>query len=496
MLTPSISSLNDLPDGNLIVPVYQKFNADTITPVSAYLSLSDGAQKPGFLLESVEKGDQLARYSFLGVNPRGKVAVEGDRVRVPDFLKTPETNDPFELVRELMKDWDYSGSGELPAFTGGLVGYFGYETIGSIEPTVPVKTTTDKLFFPDLLLYYVDTLLIFDHVERLGYLVGHIYTGQEKPLEQQYQEVQKKLRGWEEKLASRVEAPPLEKTSQDFVQRVGSNFHKADYFEAVERIKQYIRAGDAFQVVLSQRFELEDNNHAFNIYRGLRSLNPSPYMIYYDFEDFQLVGASPEMLVQKEGDLVRTRPIAGTRRRGASPAEDSLLAEELKNDSKEQAEHTMLVDLGRNDLGRVCRPGTVKVNERAVVEKYSHVMHLVSDVTGKILPDYDAIDVLKATFPAGTVSGAPKVRAMQIIDECEPQRRGPYAGAAGFFSFNGDLNSCIIIRTLIKAGVSLYVQAGGGIVVDSRAEREYEETREKSRALLRAVETLPDVRFI
>ncbi len=497
MLTPDLETLQEQVEPGKIYPVYKKFTADTVTPVSAYLALTGGGENPGFLLESVEKGDQLARYSFLGVNPRGKIVARDGELDLPDFLQSgSNTADPYTAVKEIMSGWDYVRNEELPGFTGGLVGYFGYETIQYIEPTVPVKSSTEQLFFPDCLLYYVENLLIFDHVERLIYLVGHVWSGETKEIAEQYQEVEKKLNHWREKLSTRPGAPEIVPASSTVPERVSSNFVQSDYLEAVRKVKDYIEAGDAFQVVISQRFELEDPNHPFNIYRRLRSLNPSPYMIYFDFDRFQLVGASPEMLVQKEGEMVRTRPIAGTRRRGENSREDNRLAEELKADEKEQAEHTMLVDLGRNDLGRVCRPGTVEVTEQAAIERYSHVMHLVSDVVGKIGEEKDAVDVLRATFPAGTVSGAPKVRAMQIIDECEPQRRGPYSGAAGYFSFAGDLNSCIIIRTLINSGEKIYVQAGGGIVADSKPEREYEETREKARALLRTLQSLPEVRFL
>lgn len=495
-MTPELESLKARMKPGKIYPVYKKFNADTVTPVSAYLSLTDGGEKPGFLLESVEKGDQLARYSFLGVDPRGKISSKNGELDLPDFLEVEANEDPYEAVQEIMADWDYVGASELPGFTGGLVGYFGYETIEHVEPTVPVKEPTSELFFPDCLLYYVENLLIFDHVERLVYLVGHVRSGEDHELEAQYRRVDKQLEKWRKKLSEQPPAPEIVSGSTAVSRRLSSNFAREDYLEAVEKVKSYVEAGDAFQVVISQRFELKDPNHPFNVYRRLRSLNPSPYMIYFDFEDFQLVGASPEMLVQKEDELVRTRPIAGTRRRGENSREDNRLARELGSDEKELAEHTMLVDLGRNDLGRVCKPGTVEVTEQAEIERYSHVMHLVSTVAGKIADDCDAVDVLRATFPAGTVSGAPKIRAMQIIDECEPQRRGPYSGAAGYFSFAGDLNSCIIIRTLINSGDKIYLQAGGGIVADSRPEREYEETREKARALVRALESLPEVQFL
>ncbi|MFP4687144.1 MAG: anthranilate synthase component I [bacterium] len=494
-LNPAVDSARRRLQDYAIVPVYRKFVGDTVTPVSAYLALSDGGEKRGFLLESVEKGDQIARYSFLSVQPRAAIYLKDDQLTVEGELELPDTGDPFTSIQQLARSWDPAPSKNLPAFTGGLVGYFGYETIKYIEPTVPVHQPGAAVPFPDCCLYFVDTTVVFDHVERSIYLVGHLHRDSKLSLEEQYENINSRLDDWEEKLSRKPKVPPLSKVAAGKPE-INSNFEKKDFESAVSRVKESIMAGETFQVVLSQRFELEDGNHPFNLYRSLRSLNPSPYMFYLDFEDFQLIGASPEMLVQKQGEKVYTRPIAGTRRRGRDAAEDKALAEDLLSDKKELAEHTMLVDLGRNDLGRVCKPGTVKVTERERIERYSHVMHIVSDVEGEIAEDCDAIDVLKATFPAGTVSGAPKVRAMQIINECEPSRRGPYSGAVCFFSFNGDLNSCIIIRTIINQKDKLYVQAGAGIVADSRPSREYEETREKARALMKAVQTLPTTSFL
>jgi anthranilate synthase component 1 len=494
-LTPDIEAARSRLKKHAIVPVYRKFVGDTVTPVSAYLSLSEGGEKRGFLLESVEKGDQLARYSFLGVEPRASISSRGGRLQVEGDIELPDSDDPFDAIKKITEAWDVAPLESLPSFTGGLVGYFGYETIKYIEPTVPVHSPDESVPFPDCQLYFNDTTVIFDHVERSIYLVGHLRRDSELSLEKQYEIINRRLEEWEQTLSEKPEFPAVRKSVSE-EQQISSNFEKEEFKQAVKRVKEAIKAGDTFQVVLSQRFELSDENHPFNLYRSLRSLNPSPYMFYLDFEDFQLVGASPEMLVQKQGKKVYTRPIAGTRRRGKDTAEDKELAEDLLSDQKELAEHTMLVDLGRNDLGRVCKPGTVRVTDRERVEKYSHVMHIVSDVEGEIASDCDAVDVLKATFPAGTVSGAPKVRAMQIINECEPSRRGPYSGAVCFFSFNGDLNSCIIIRTIINQKEKLYVQAGAGIVADSRPAREYEETREKARALMKAVQSLPETNFL
>ncbi len=492
---PDLKTAEKRLEEHKIVPVFKKYTADTITPVSAYLALSRGARTRGFLLESVEKGDQISRYSFLGVEPAAEIFLEDGRLNGIEDFDCSEKNDPFAALREIINGWDVAPVEQLPGYTGGLVGYIGYETINFIEPTVPVHPPSPGLDYPECYLMLVDTTVVFDHVERNVYLVGHLRRGEGAPAKQ-YENIKNKLRELKNTISDRPDLPVCRPAESSSGEDVKSNFTEPEFKSAVKRVKETIRAGETFQVVISQRFELEDNNHPFNLYRHLRGLNPSPYMFYCDFEDFQLIGASPEMLVQKTGNEVHTRPIAGTRRRGKTPREDQRLAEDLLSDDKEQAEHTMLVDLGRNDLGRVCRPGSVRVTEQAQIEKYSHVMHMVSDVEGILREDCDAVDLFKAAFPAGTVSGAPKVRAMQIIHECEPDRRGPYSGAIGFFSFNGDLNSCIIIRTIIKQGSTLQVQAGAGIVADSRPAREYEETREKARALLKTVQTLPGVEFI
>ncbi len=491
---PGLETAKKRLDKHKIVPVYKKYTADTITPVSAYLALSRGGSSRGFLLESVEKGDQISRYSFLGVRPAAELFLQDGQLHGVEDFDCQEEDDPFRALQEIINGWDVAPAEELPGYTGGLVGYVGYETINFIESTVPVHSPAEGLDYPDCYLMLVDTTVIFDHVERNVYLVGHLRRGKGTPAEQ-YKNIKEKLLQLKETITDR---PSLlvDRSGKEASADVKSNFTKPGFKSAVRRVKESIRAGETFQVVISQRFELEDDNHPFNLYRHLRGLNPSPYMFYCDLDDFQLIGASPEMLVQKNGRTVHTRPIAGTRRRGDTPGEDQRLAEDLLADEKEQAEHTMLVDLGRNDLGRVCRPGTVRVTEQAQIEKYSHVMHMVSDVEGILRENCDAVDLFKAAFPAGTVSGAPKVRAMQIINECEPDRRGPYSGAISFFSFNGDLNSCIIIRTIIKQDSRLQVQAGAGIVADSRPAREFEETREKARALLKTVQTLPEVDFI
>lgn len=492
-MTPDLDAVRDHLESHAVVPVYRTYQNDTLTPVSAYLRLSKGAERKGVLLESVERGEQLARYSFVGVQPRSEVLVTEDGVE-HDGSPVP-AGDPFRAIDELSADWTTPSPEELPGFTGGLVGYLGYELVRHVEPSVNVPPPRSGDPFPDMHLYLVDRLLIFDHVKRVVHLVGHVRRGMGDPADQ-YRRIGEELDEWVRRLREPATPPPVHEPGSRLRDRLTSNYEPEAFREDVRTIKEHIRAGDVFQAVLSRRFDVEDPNHSFNLYRRLRSLNPSPYMFYLDYGDRQLIGSSPEILVQKESATARVRPIAGTRRRGETPAADRRLAEELRADDKEIAEHTMLVDLGRNDLGRVCRPGSVDVTDRAYVERYSHVMHLVSNVEGTLPEDVTAADLLRATFPAGTVTGAPKVRAMQILAELEPDRRGPYAGAVGYLGFGGDMDTCITIRTLLADGDHYSVQAGAGIVADSRPEREDEETREKARALLRTLETLPQTRFI
>lgn len=490
-LDEAVSQLEDY----YCVPVYRSFVSDTLTPVSAYLNLSRSAKRRGFLLESVEKGDQLARYSFLGVDPRGEIGwKEGSLSVKGDKMPDAEESTPFEVLREVTHRWNAPSPEELPDFTGGLVGSLGYEIVQYIEDTVPAKEPTPDYDFGDLRMFLVDKMVIFDHVKRKVHLVGHLYG--DGDTREEYEHLKTDLDALAEDLRAPVSAPDIVDDDRPLEERLESNFERSQFEQAVEDVKNYVRKGDIFQAVLSQRFTVEDPNHPFNLYRRLRSINPSPYMFYLDFGDHSLVGSSPEILVQKEDSRVRVRPIAGTRRRGNSPEEDRSLEKDLLNDEKELAEHTMLVDLGRNDIGRVSRPGTVSVTEQNVIERYSHVMHMVSNVEGTLKADSDMIDVLQATFPAGTVTGAPKVRAMRIIEELEPSRRGPYAGAVGYLSFQQNLDTCIVIRTIVCQEELFHVQAGAGIVADSVPEREYEETREKARALLRSIETLPETDFL
>jgi anthranilate synthase component 1 len=448
------------------MPVYSDTLADVETPLSAYWKLSHD-EECSFLLESVTGGEQLARYSLLGVRPRKVLRVGG-----------AGAENPLDLLREELLGSPTVHVPGLPEFIGGAVGLMSYDLVRHFEklPEPP----PDDLNIDDLAMMFCDTVVVFDHARNLIRVIVLA-----EPTEKGYRDAQKEIERVMLRLAEPL--PPL--PSGEFpVHPVTSNMDQVRFESMVERTREYIAAGDGIQMVLSQRFSTPVDAHPVTVYRALRSINPSPYMFLLRFGDFDLVGASPELLVSLRGDVARVRPIAGTRWRGNSPAEDDALAAELLADEKERAEHIMLVDLGRNDLGRVCSYGTVNVNELMVIERYSHVMHIVSDVTGQLATEKDAFELLKACFPAGTVSGAPKVRAMQIIDELEPTRRGPYAGSVGFFSATGDMDTCIAIRTiLIKDGVA-YVQAGAGIVYDSVPSKEFEETRNKARAALRAIE--------
>ncbi|MDH7568526.1 MAG: anthranilate synthase component I [Armatimonadota bacterium] len=475
--------------GNLI-PVYREILADLETPVSAFRKAASGSY--AFLLESVTGGERLARYSFLGADPflvfqsRGTevTITEGER-RSRRLLRPGE--DPLHLLKELLGRYRYVPDPALPPFSGGAVGYLSYDLVRFFEH-LP-QHAVDDLHLPDCQLVFTDTLLIFDHVKHKILALCNAQVNGDP--DTAYDAAVEKIDALTERLRSPL--PPADPAATRPTRAVPpgppvSNFTHPLFEKAVERAKEYIAAGDAIQVVLSQRFARPLAADPFDVYRALRSLNPSPYMYFLRYGDLHLVGSSPEVLVTEKGGTVTVRPIAGTRPRGESDEEDRQLAAELLADEKERAEHIMLVDLGRNDVGRVARPGSVRVDELMVVEKYSHVMHLVSNVVGELLPGKDAFDVLRACFPAGTVSGAPKVRAMEIIEELEPTRRGPYAGAIGYFSYSGNMDTCITIRTLVLKEGMAYLQAGAGIVADSVPEREYQETVNKARALVRALE--------
>jgi len=456
--------------GNLI-PVYREIVADLETPVSAFLKIR--REGTAFLLESVEGGQRLARYSFIGTEPYRVLSTGKDGIN------------PLPLIARELQQYRMVRLGDLPRFCGGAVGYLGYEVATRFEELPSPEY--DPLGLPESVFMFTDTLLIFDHVSHRIKVLSHVRT--EGDIEAAYQKATSRIDDLVDRLRQPLKPDQLtrEAAPAGNGSHLSSNFSPVQFEAAVNRVKQYITAGEAIQVVLSQRLKQATGVAPFEIYRALRTINPSPYMFFLDFGDFQIIGASPEILVRVEDDTVMTRPLAGTRPRGKDPAEDELLERELKNDEKERAEHIMLVDLGRNDIGRVSLPGTVEVSELMEVERYSHVMHLVTHVQGKLSPDKTAFDALEACFPAGTVSGAPKIRAMEIIAELEPEKRGPYAGAAGYFSFSNNMDMAIAIRTMVVSKGTAYVQAGCGIVYDSVPSREYEESMNKARALLKAI---------
>ncbi len=449
--------------------IYREIVADLETPVSAYLKIRRGGY--GFLLESVEGGERLARYSFIGAEPYRLLCTRGE-----------DGVDPLKLIAEEMNRHEVLPAPGLPRFSGGAVGYLAYEAAGRFED-LP-RPPADPLDLPEACFMFCDTLLVYDHVSHTIKVVSHVRL--DGDIDAAYARAAARI----DELADRLRRPlPVEAMGARRAAPAEpvSNLSRAEFEKCVLKIKEYIAAGEAIQVVPSQRLSQPTQADPFKVYRALRSINPSPYMFFLDFKDFQIIGASPEILVRVEDGRVMTRPLAGTRRRGATPEEDAALEAELRADEKERAEHIMLVDLGRNDIGRVSAPGTVKVSELMQVERYSHVMHLVTHVQGELRPELDCFDALRACFPAGTVSGAPKIRAMQIIAELEPHQRGPYAGAAGYFSFSGNMDMAIAIRTMVMAGGRAHTQAGCGVVYDSVPEREYEETLHKARALLMAV---------
>jgi anthranilate synthase component I len=461
-----------------IIPVCREIGADLLTPVAAFLRIARGARHP-FLLESVEGGESIARYSFLGRDPSALVrgTIQEDQ------------GDPLRALRQALAGCRPVPLSDLPRFTGGAVGYLSYDVVRALE-RLP-RSVEDDLRLPDVLFGIYDTILAFDHLKQRIQIVSNVRTEEKgrplrpRALQDRYREACRRI-GATERLLQRPAAVARGRRPRGG--RWKANISESVYKSNVALAKKYIRSGDIFQVVLSQRFERRAAADPFTIYRSLRRINPSPYMYYADFGEVSLAGASPEMLVRVEGDRIRTRPIAGTRPRGRDEDQDRALEEELRNDPKERAEHVMLVDLGRNDLGRVSRPGSVEVSRFMEVERYSHVMHLVSEVTGRLLDGRDAFDGLLACFPAGTVSGAPKVRAMEIIEELETTRRGPYGGAIGYVDYSGNLDSCITIRTMVMAGGLAHVQAGAGIVADSVPHREHRECISKAGALIEAIE--------
>jgi anthranilate synthase component I len=495
-LEPDLDRARELAATANVVPVRYRFVEDCETPVSAFLKLrGDG---PAFLLESAEQG-RLGRWSFLGFRPRAMLRW-ADGV-LSDADRVIEAPDPYQAVADYLGRYEIAEPDELPPFAGGAVGFFGYDLVRTVEPLE--QPNPDPIGLPDMALMITDVLVAFDHQRHEVTLIANAFV-EDGGIEDAYgravetiAEVRERLR--EPVPTSRVAKPmaptphmPTGEAEDMGVDGEAVNFQSnmsRDQFEAnVSRIVEYVRAGDAFQVVPSQRFTATSPVEAFSIYRGLRTVNPSPYMYFLDFGDFEIAGASPEPLVKVTGDRVETRPIAGTYPRGADEEEDRRQAERLLQDPKERAEHVMLVDLGRNDLGRVCEYGSVAVDELMVVETYSHVLHIVSQVSGKLRRDVTAMEALRSILPAGTLSGAPKVRAMQIIDELEPHKRGPYGGAVGYLSYTGDLDTAIYIRSVVVKDGLVHMQAGGGTVADAKPAYEYNESVNKAKAIFRAIE--------
>ncbi len=483
MIYPEIEEFRRLSGKGNLIPVYKEILADTYTPVTAFLKLGG---TPSFLLESVEGGEKWARYSFLGARPAKIIKGRGSAVEVIEgdsSQQVIETDNPMALIKKEISAYRPVEVKGLPRFFGGLVGYIGYDMVKFFEP---IKQREKKgLGLPDFFFMLTDTMLIFDSFQQKIKVVSNAHINA-KDVDEVYREAQEKI----DEIIVRLRTPLVTGTSGpvDSSGEVVSNMPKEEFLRGVEESKEYVMSGDIVQVVLSQRFERNTTVDPFNIYRALRVINPSPYMYYLDIGDAKIVGSSPEILVRVENGKIVLRPIAGTRKRGATETIDKALEEELKKDPKEIAEHVMLVDLGRNDVGRVAETGSVKVTELMKVERYSHVMHLVSNVEGDLKQGLDAFDVLASCFPAGTVSGAPKVRAMEIIEEIEPDRRGPYAGSVGYLSYSGNMDTCITIRTLIIKDGKVYVQAGAGIVADSEPEKEYMETINKAKGMMKAVD--------
>lgn len=477
--------LNLTRQGNLI-PVYREILADMETPVSAFCKIDD--QQSAFLLESIAGGEKWARYSFLGLGSGRAFRCRGEQYEILDNGRPVEsgtTLNPLVELNKFLSHYQPVSLPDLPRFFGGAVGYLGYDMVRHIEDLPDLNASEIGTY--DSWFLITETLLIFDNMQQKIKVLSNVHLRDGDDPETAYIEAVKRIDAMVALLRKPLTLRRPE-THLETVAELRSNFSRADFETAVELCKDYIRSGDVIQVVLSQRFSGELNADPFDVYRALRTINPSPYMFYLQFNDTRVIGSSPEVLVRKEGDQVEVRPIAGTRRRGATLEEDQRLEKELLEDPKEVAEHIMLVDLGRNDLGRVCRTGTVHVDELMVVERYSHVMHIVSNVSGRLLPEYDALDVFAATFPAGTLSGAPKIRAMEIIEELEPARREIYGGAVGYISFDGNMDLAIAIRTLVAHQNQIHLQAGAGIVADSDPASEYEETVNKARGVTLAIE--------
>ena len=467
-----------------LIPIYKEIRADLDTPLSIYLKLAKNSYS--FLLESITGGENLARYSIIGINPR-KIIKTGKNEKLGEV-------DPLLEVKNEINSYKVPEIKKLPPFTGGAVGYISYDSVSYFEDTV-IKNKKGDLEVPESIFLLTESLVVFDHVKQTIFIIVYTKINNDDNSEKTYKKAVENI----DKIIEQINKPvpksfnvslDIEKESsrEQLIEQYEKNMTKEQYSEAVQKCIDNIYSGEIIQVVFSQRLSKKTEASAIDIYRCLRTINPSPYMFMFNFEDFQIIGASPELLIKANNEEISVHPIAGSRPRGKNEKEDNMISNELISDEKELAEHLMLLDLGRNDVGRVAKPGTVKVTQKMEIEKYSHIMHIVSNVVGKLDKKYDQFDAMRAAFPAGTVSGAPKVRAMQLISELEPEKRGPYSGGVGYFSYNGNMDTCIAIRTLILKDKTVYLQAGGGIVADSIIENEYQETLHKMQALIGAID--------
>jgi anthranilate synthase component 1 len=466
-----------------IVPLFRKLNADFITPVIAYLKMRESGTQ-SFLLESVTKAEQIGRYSFIGQQPfRVVTSADGETV-INEFNSNRIIEENyFQVLGNYLDEYESVAIDGLPRFACGVVGFLGYDMVRCIEELPESKH--DSIGTEDAVMGFYDNLVAFDHLKNEVIIIANVFVEEGSHLPQLYRDGQRRL----DQLLERLNRPlPARLDFSADLGRFDSNFAKSEFEAAVDQAKDYIFAGDIFQVVLSQRFSVEFSGDPFQVYRSLRTINPSPYLYYLDFVDFQVIGSSPEPLIRAENNKLEIIPIAGTRPRGSSREDDEAQAENLLSDPKELAEHVMLVDLARNDMGRVSKYGSVKVSDFKTIERYSHVMHIISRVNGELKDGLTSIDAFQSAFPAGTVSGAPKIRAMEIIHDLEPEKRGIYSGAVGYFDYSGNMDMCITIRTIVAKGNRMFVQAGAGIVADSQPESEYEETLNKARALRNAIE--------
>ncbi len=485
MIKPSLDEFKKLSEIGNLIPVYEELHYDLETPVSSFMKIKN--DRYSFLLESVEAQEKWGRYSFLGSNPSLLFRSRGKNFEIVKdgiIIQCGIQKDPLQILKYILNSYKPVAYDSLPRFFGGAVGYIGYDYVRSIEKIPDILPQNND--FWDCYFLMTDTLVIFDNLKHKLIVIANAFLDENDNPEDVYKNSCQKLKFLTERLKNNKKPHSLPRKASTSP-RINSNIKKEEFIQMVKKAKSYISNGDIIQVVLSQRFITEVNCDPFDIYRSLRSINPSPYLFYLNLDDVILLGASPEVMVRLEGKKIELRPLAGTRPRGKTQKDDILMEKDLLSDEKERAEHIMLVDLGRNDVCRVAEIGSVKVTELMAIERYSHVMHIVSNIEGTISADKDAFDVLRATFPAGTVSGAPKIRAMEIIEELEPERRGPYAGAVGYFSFSGNMDTCINIRSIIVKNKRAYIQAGAGIVADSDPEKEYEETVNKANALFRAI---------